>query len=199
MTRPNLSLRLSLALLEWARVDAELIGDLAEEHARRRSTAWLWRQTLAAATRGIGRDIVTHPRSSLTGAFTGLTASLLLIGVTSQLMLRLGWLAHATEWQTRHYLVLLFLGSACSVGAAWVVARFHPLHRAAAVVGFLGAVVSAPLWKLPLMLRLYPAVYGASLEPHLPFLLTSIILVAPPCILLGGWLGSRGSEAPAAH
>lgn len=199
MTRPSLSLRLSLALLVWARVDAELIGDLAEEHARRRSNAWLWRQTLAAATRGVGRDMLTHPSSSLTGAFTGLTASLLLIGGTSQLMLRLGWLAHANEWQTRHYAVLLIIGSACSVGAAWIVARFHPNHRAAAVIGFLCAVVSAPLWKLPLMLRLYPTVYGASLEPHLPFLLASIILVAPPCILLGGWLGSRDSEAAAAQ
>jgi hypothetical protein len=192
MTHSTTSLRLALALLEWARVDAELIGDLFEEHERRKSTTWLWTQAVAAAAKGVLREVGGHPRSSLTGALTGLTASLLLLGGTGQLMLRLGWLTHAVEWQSPQYAVLLAMGGACAIASAWVVARLHASHRAAAVIGFLGAVVLAPIWKLPLMLRLYPATYGASLEPHLPFLLLSIVLVAPPCILVGGLLGSRG-------
>jgi len=191
MTRTGFSLRAALALLEWANVDVELIGDLAEEHERRRSTVWLWRQALSAATRGVWREVTGNPISSLTGAFTGLTASLLLLGGTGQVLLQLGWLTHAAEWQGPEYVLLLANGGVCAVAAAWVVARLHTSHRAAAVVGFLAAVVLAPVWKLPLMLRLYPAVYGVSLEPHLPFLLLSIGLVAPPCILLGGLLASR--------
>lgn len=194
MTRPKRSLRLALTLLEWARVDADLIGDLFEEHERRRSTTWLWKQAVAAAAKAVVQDVAAHPRSSLTGAFIGLTASLLLIGASGQLMLRLGWLTHAADWRSQQYAVLLAMGGACAVASAWVVARLHDAHRPAAVIGYLGAVVLAPIWKLPLMLRLFPAVYGGSLEPHLPFLLLSIVLVAPPCILLGGWLGSRGGE-----
>jgi hypothetical protein len=146
---------------------------------------WFWTEVVAASWGACWRAAPTYSRSMLTGALLGLTAAWLSITLTSQLLLRLGWLAHAAEWQGQHYAVLLVSGFVCTAAAGWVVARLHRSHSIAAVVGFSAAVMTWPLWKLPFLARLYPEVFSASVQPHLTFLILGLVFVAPLSIVVG--------------
>ena len=191
--------RLARWLFETSGVEEELAGDLAEEFARGCSRTRFWTETLAATWLALHRTAPRYRRSSLTGALSGLTASWLLITLTSQLMLRVGWLSHAVDWRGPDYLTLLLMGFLCTAAAGCIVARSHRAHPVAALVGFVVVVMTAPLWKLPFIARLYPTVFRSSIEPHLMFLILSLICVAPLSILLGGRMAvgrSRRQAAP---
>jgi hypothetical protein len=49
-------------LLERARVDSGLVGDLCERYATTHSRAWLWRQTVVAVAMATGARVKKHPR-----------------------------------------------------------------------------------------------------------------------------------------
>jgi hypothetical protein len=187
MTTPR-ALRLALWLLESSRVEDELAGDLLEERARGRSNLWFWTETLAASWSAMLRTAPIYRRSSLTGALFGLTTSWVLMTAVSQTMLQIGWLTHAVDWQARHYVVLLVAGFGCTSVAGWIVARAHRDHPVAALAGFAGFVMTAPIWKLPFLALLYPTMFSASVQPHLTFLILSLVFVAPVSILVGGGL-----------
>jgi hypothetical protein len=190
VTRARRVPRVALLLLESSGVEDEIAGDLAEGLARGHSLTWLWTEALAIWWAVTRRRSALYRRSFLTGAWSGLTVSWLMITAGSQLLLRIGWLPHAVDWRSSHYAVLLLLGFVCTVAAGWIVARLHRGHPIAALLGFSGFVMTAPLWKLPFIARLYPEVFSASVQPHLTFLILSLVLVAPISILVGGRMGA---------
>jgi hypothetical protein len=113
--------RLAVALLERAGVDPVLIGDIVEEHERRRSAFWLWRQvsgSLALAAVGRGREPRPHVRRSV--SLTGLPASIPIGGLGLAVLIAL-----VTVVSPRSWLVLL----AAAIGGAVLGVAMIVRHR----------------------------------------------------------------------
>lgn len=182
---------LALWLLENTPVQDELAGDLLEELASGRSVISFWIDVLAASWSAIWRTAPRYRRSSFSGALCGATAAWSLITAVSQLMLRLELIPHAVDWRGRHYVLLLLSGFLCTAAAGWIVARLHRTHRVAAVAGFAAFVMTAPSWQMPFLAILYPNMFSASIQPHLPFLVLSLVILAPLSILVGVRLEGR--------
>ena len=162
-----------------------LAGDLVEEHRHGRSSAWVWRQVVAAIAIGAWQDTRAHKVSAFGGATVGVALLWVFLALSSVLLIRVGF-PHAVAWEATHRFGLLVLGFGSTCAAAWIVGRVYPLHRPAALIGFLGSLWLVTAIELAALYWLAPAVYFVSVVPLLPMTVTAGALGAPTAILLGG-------------
>jgi len=165
--------------------DESLAGDLLEEHRHGRSSAWVWRQVLGAIAIGTWQDVRGHKVSALRGAIMGVALLWMFLAVLSALLIRVGF-PHAVAWEAKHQFGLLVLGFGCTFAAAWIVGRVNPLHRPAALFGFLGSLWLVTAIEVAALYWLAPTVYSSSVVPLLPMAVIAGALGAPTAIVLGG-------------
>jgi hypothetical protein len=120
-------------IFERLGVDAALAGDLMEEHARGRSTAWYWRQVLAAIWTGICGAIFHHKLLAVRAVVTGCAVN----GVW--LFLWLNFLhvgLPAKPDLSKQAIASLSLILFTQAVTGWIVARTHRPHAIPMVLVF---------------------------------------------------------------
>jgi hypothetical protein len=182
-----------------------LIGDLVERYQHGRSAGWYRRQAVMAILVGAGTDIRDHLLLAVRALVLCWTALFLLGSFTGALHRSLFRWAN-TEWESEIlrqawvYYGVPFVAITCLGCAAtgWLIARLHRDQRAAMVI--LCALSQLPWavrwgWETCRLLR-------AGLFPFwdfriaLLFTASTLFLVYPLCILLGGLWDAR-SDADA--
>jgi len=174
-----------------------LLGDLAEEYQRGRSTTWYWLQICAAVVIGTFRDVRTHPLLALRAIAVGLLSFLAL--VVAQLTLRdvatgAGFMWDKTwiglpfywhwpyygSWSFEAFREVLWLTSSLVMG--WIVARTHRHHGITMVLVFLAGF-------LAFRVRNFLSIPG----PVVGFSMTTLVrdwIIEGLLILIGGYLAT---------
>lgn len=129
-------------LLERIGLDSALIGDLSEECARGRSTAWYWRQVLLAAWNGIWGTIFHHKLLALRAIATGYAMNALWLFLWSR-FLHIGLAQRPVL--SFHSIASLFVILITQIATGWVVARTHRAHAVPMVLVF---VIWLMTWNL---------------------------------------------------
>ena len=175
-----------------------LIGDLAEECSRGRSSAWLWRQVLAALILVIGKEVYSHKLLAMRALIVGEATVCFSSGA---IFTAAWWTITALAWHWPGVMHVLtpwpFFGAgrilpASPVGlmiGGWIVGRFHRDHCAAFVCLF------ATLQFLSLIVPGFPELYRLALnsidQPRFRWYLEwdiALLLLCPMAVLLGGYL-----------
>lgn len=172
-----------------------LIGDLHEQHARGRSTAWYWRQTVTTILGGMASDVRRHPVGVAHALCAGLGAWVL---YSVLVMSPVGWLVErialdheglrtgAAIWWAS--IPLVFFGGWT---AGRTVLRFHGERLAAALVllGLAGVVTG-----LPRLLSLSLDAFGYS--NYRSYLFWQVVHLTVPVvgIVIGGLSAQRSSD-----
>jgi len=177
------------ALAEWLLTrfgipqrNESLMGDLAEESSSGRSALWLWRETAAAITTTVGRDIRNHKLLAMRAIATGwlLTWSwqqiVLLfqpqVGVRVQTL----W-----TWSA----LLLFTWSFWPAIVGWAVARTHRAQQASMVLAY---TASTAIWSLCYLGAHYREMRSIHAHPDVFATNVTINCVVLICTLVGGFL-----------
>lgn len=188
-------------LLDTFRVtdgNAALIGDLAEECSAGRSSAWLWRQVLAAIVFAIGQEIYSHKLLTMRAVIVGEAAVLVTSAAIYDAM---WWTSAALAWHWPRpftWLIMFtgFFGQTVLRGSlaglmlgGWVIGRFHRDQRAAFV--FLFAVLQFLALIVPGFTELYRLAVNSIDQPRFRWYLEmdiAFLLLCPMAVLLGGYL-----------
>jgi hypothetical protein len=177
----------------------ELTGDLTEECSSGRSSAWLWRQVLAAIAFAIGKEIYSHKLLTIRAVVVGQLGVWLGVWVLAKVLYshlwKVFWLtvfAHERWFHWNGWILFLpqwLIAFACG---GWIVARFHRNHQRVLVLLF------AMLQSIVLMVGEFPTLRRHLLDsvdqPRFrPYLEAdvAVFLLSPIAVLLGGYLARR--------
>jgi hypothetical protein len=201
MKTPRLP-RAAVWLLEAFKVtenNPALIGDLTEECSAGRSSAWLWKQVVAAIAFTIAKEIYSHKLLTLRAVIVGEVAvglsSWALIRVVSSLWFRL--FSHWLPFNPFGWILFpVPLGSiGASIGAmmfaGWIVGRLHREHRTTFVLLFatLQFFLMAPEVSRLLVNSIEQPRFRSYLAADVAFL-----FLGPIAVLLGGYLARNREE-----
>jgi hypothetical protein len=213
MSRPDppaLAIRLMTRLVTGPHCES-LIGDLIEQHRRRRSTLWFWRQAVIAIGRSVGNEMRCHPVMTLWIA--AFSASFEQIWIRSRIWIwfyridqlwypqlidsRWSWMV-INPWAYRLQLYSVTIRVAwCGVLAlaSWSIGRLYPRQRGLAVMLLLVPQMAFALYYLR------PGLMDWLREPANPIAFFGMfwfavfgLIAVPASILLGGSIGQRVSQ-----
>lgn len=184
-----------------------LTGDLTEEYSRGRSSAWLWRQVLAAIAFAIGKEIYSHKLLTIRAVIVGEAAVCLSSWAIYKTVAIYGALhGHSpmllinvfTPWQLFYWAGRAFIlpeSTVVLMFGGWIVSRFHRDHRAALVFLF------ATLQFILLMVQAFSELRRLSVnsidQPRFRSYLAAdiaLLLLCPVVVLLGGYLARNRAE-----
>jgi hypothetical protein len=180
-----------------------LLGDLDEEHRKRQSRWWYWRQAIGAIVVGAADDIRRHKLLALRATAIGLLATWVFSRVLGRPLNRFfnGWVLDQFIFTLgSHPFVMLWATNlffwpgmiTVSLISGWIVARLHRRHA-----GVL----------LPFMLVMFGQAFAQALSialnpyanrPALVFYALSRTFIPPLFILIGAIWARRGREEPSA-
>jgi len=176
-----------------------LAGDLTEEFSRGLSSAWLWRQVLAAIVFAIGKEIYSNKLLTIRAVVVGEAAVWLSSWVLVRVLLSLVFRVFPHSWFNWIGWILfpIPIGSiGASVGAVvfagWIVGRFHREHRTTLVLLF--AALQCFLITPEVARLLANSIEQRRFRPYLAADMAFLFL-GPIAVLLGGYLSrSRGEN-----
>lgn len=185
-----------------------LIGDLAEECSGVRSSAWLWKQVLAAIVFALGKEIYRHKLLTMRAVIVGEAAVL----VASAAIYDAAWwtitaLAWHWPWPLRWMTMFTgFFGHAVLRGSlaglilgGWVVGRFHRDQQTVFVLVF--AALQFLALMVPGFSELHRLWVNSIDQPRFRSYLewdVAFLLLCPLAVLVGGYL-ARHREKIDAH
>jgi len=189
-------------LLQRFGVNESLVGDLAEQHRRGRSTAWLWRQALIAITLTMLQDIRAHKVLATRAIAVGWLTEWLLLIMLRQPARILGNMPGKAIWNWTidngfDGLRILWFGGLGGVG----VPVFLTLVLVSAVTGLIvgqlhrrqgATLVTLYAASAPVFVAVWLHRESAFAHPSWSFLLIAIPLSA----LLGGLSASPARTVP---
>jgi hypothetical protein len=199
-------------LLVHLRSDKEnesLIGDLLEDYGRGRSTAWYWRQVLAAIVVSSCGEVRAHGLIAIKAMVTGWAAQFMFQFV------EWGLLSRFHLWIPLYHKLPLYFGYGIAasltwlllwtpiwIGSGWFVGGLYRSHFASMLLVFSTSVLVWKLLKLPRTIQLL--FDGAGDSRYLPQLVVEVMnLILPSVyIVLGGFLAGiskRDSSAQGAQ
>jgi hypothetical protein len=175
-----------------------VVGDLNEQFAHGRSSAWYWRQTLTAILAGAAADIRTHQVLAVRAVIVGfacmwLSSSLARLALQFLWALSSGgvyvgghWISLSYGWIRSPRYLGLALTSLGSAAAGWMVGRLHHEHQAPMVFAFLASVVVTAPAQLLLQVRLLGWVIRPLIPGQYPLSVLLFFVSVVTSILLGG-------------
>jgi len=170
-----------------------LIGDLIEQYQNGRSTAWYWRQVLAAILVGAIKDVRANKLIAIRAVAIGWLLFILfsfpvnwLSGVVIHSRVT-SWLA--AFWWSSHLTGTVLAYVACAV-SGWIVARLHQAHSVAMVLLYGASVLLFEYGMIGWTFSQHPPMPQAVLI--LPLFLT---IGRPISILIGGLWPRRSDGA----
>jgi hypothetical protein len=180
-----------------------LTGDLAEEFSHGRSSAWLWRQVLAATAFAIGKETYSHKLLTIRAVVVGEAAVWLSSWVLIRVLLSLVFRLFPHSWFNWIGWILfpVPLGSiGASMGAVmfagWIIGRFHREHRTTLLLLF--ATLQFLLVAPEVSRLLVSSIEQPRFRPYLAADIAFLFL-GPMAVLLGGYLSrSRGENRSSA-
>jgi MFS family permease len=176
-----------------------LLGDLDEEHRKRQSTCWYWRQTIAAIVVGAVDDIRRHKLLALRATAIGWLATWVLSGVIGRPLNRFfnGWVLDQFifTWGSHPFVMLwatnlFFWPRMITVNliSGWIVARLHRRHAGVLLAFMLVTFGQAFAHALSIALLPYAN------RPNPVFYVISQTLIPPLFILIGAFLARERRE-----
>lgn len=164
-----------------------LIGDLTEECSGGRSSAWVWRQVLAAIAFTIGKEIYSHRLLTIRAIMAGEAAVLLggwaIYKPAAHIMLSIR--VHALPGRA----LMLFIAMFIFTLGGWIVSHFYRGNRTALV--FLFATLQFPVLMVQGRSELLHLFVTSIYQPWFRWYLAAdiaVLLLCPMCVLLGGYL-----------
>jgi hypothetical protein len=175
-----------------------LTGDLAEEFSHGRSSAWLWRQVLAAIVFALGKEIYSNKLLTIRAVVVGEAAVWLSSWALVRVLLSLVFRLFPHSWFSWIGWILfpIPLGSiGASIGAAmfagWIVGRLHREHRTTLVLLF--ATLQVFLMTPEVSRLLVNSIEQPRFRPYLAADMAFLFL-GPIAVLLGGYLAGSRAE-----
>ena len=186
----------SWILVHFTDADEGLIGDLFEEHRRRGSRLWYWRQVAIAIIVGFVRGVLNHKLETVQAVFTAFAALTVGGAFVQEPLLRLLSALVGTRmplppwaWNNIFMVTMAIIWFATALATGMLIARLHPARRATmtfAILTFLTAI------HLPEWYRL--AMSSLEVSRFAPYLLNNVglYLIAASGISMG-CLWNRGA------
>jgi hypothetical protein len=175
-----------------------LAGDLTEEYAGGRGTAWLWRQVLAAIVFTVAREIYCHKLRMVGTVIAGEAAVVLsyfaLVRASRSHWFAVFWVSSGLPGLGYWMVSIAVVTIVCMFGG-WIVGRLHRDHRATFVVIFAALQL---IWTMvavaPVLRRhLVDSIDQARFRPYLALDL-GILVLCPIAVVLGGYLAGSGAD-----